>query len=68
MDYQSFEAKLIQKQNIYIRQLEEQIDVYREKDKAQELLIEKLNQALELLAEELSRVKPEQEENVRKGE
>ena len=68
MDYQSFEAKLIQKQNNYIRQLEEQIDVYQEKDKAQELLIEKLNQALELLAEELSRVKLEQEENLQKGE
>lgn len=68
MNYESFETKLIQKQNIYIRQLEEQIEVYREKDKAQELLIEKLNQALELLAEELSRLKPEQEENVRKEE
>lgn len=68
MEYKSFEAKLIQKQNIYIRQLEEQIDVYQEKDKAQELLIEKLNQALELLAEELSRVKLEQEGNARKGE
>lgn len=68
MEYKSFEAKLIQKQNIYIQQLEEQIDVYQEKDKAQELLIEKLNQALELLAEELSRVKLEQEGNARKGE
>lgn len=68
MNYESFETKLIQKQNIYIRQLEEQIKVYQEKDKAQELLIEKLNQALELLSEELSRVKPEQAENVRKEE
>lgn len=68
MDYKSFEAKLIQNQNIYIRNLEEQIAVYQEKDKAQELLIEKLNQALELLSEELSRVKLEQEGNARKGE
>lgn len=68
MDYESFESKLIQKQNIYIRQLEEQINVYREKDEKQELLIEKLNQALELLAGELSRVKTEQAENVRTGE
>lgn len=68
MDYESFETKLIRKQNIYIRQLEEQLDVYQEKDKAQELLIEKLNQALELLTEELSRLKLEQKENARKGE
>ena len=45
-----------------LRQLEEQIDIYREKDKNQELLIEKLNCALELLAEELSMVKAEKEE------
>lgn len=68
MDYESFETKLIRKQNIYIRQLEDQLDVYQEKDKAQELLIEKLNQALELLSEELSRLKLEQEKNARKGE
>lgn len=68
MDYKSFEAKLIQNQNIYIQNLEEQIAVYQEKDKAQELLIEKLNQALELLSEELSRVKLEQEGNARKEE
>lgn len=68
MDYESFETKLIRKQNIYIRQLEDQLDVYQEKDKAQELLIEKLNQTLELLSEELSRLKLEQEKNARKGE
>ena len=68
MNYESFETKLIRKQNIYIRQLEDQLDVYQEKDKAQELLIEKLNQALELLSEELSRLKLEQEKNARKGE
>lgn len=68
MNYESFETKLIRKQNIYIRQLEDQLDVYQEKDKAQELLIEKLNQTLELLSEELSRLKLEQEKNARKGE
>lgn len=54
MDYERFETKLIQKQNIYIRQLEEQLHVYQEKDKSQELLIENLNRMLELLTEELS--------------
>ncbi len=68
MNYESFETKLIRKQNIYIRQLEDQLNVYQEKDKAQELLIEKLNQTLELLSEELSRLKLEQKENTRKGE
>lgn len=62
MNYESLETNLIRKQNAYIRQLEEQIDIYREKDKNQELLIEKLNCALELLAEELSMVKAEKEE------
>ena len=62
MNYESLETNLIRKQNAYIRQLEEQVDIYREKDKNQELLIEKLNCALELLAEELSMVKAEKEE------
>ena len=62
MNYESLETNLIRKQNAYIRQLAEQIDIYREKDKNQELLIEKLNCALELLAEELSMVKAEKEE------
>ncbi len=53
--------QLIKKQEQYIRQLEEQLAVYEEKDKAQELLIEKLNQTLDLFAEELSRQKAEQE-------
>lgn len=60
MDYERLETKLIQKQNIYIKQLEEQLDVYREKDKNQELLIENLNRMLELLTEELSKVRAEQ--------
>lgn len=65
MDRKNLEADLIRKQNRYIRQLEEQLAVYQEKDKAQELLIEKLNQTLDLFAEELSRVK-KKEENGRK--
>ena len=62
MKHENFEAKLIRQQNLYIRQLEEQLHVYMEKDKAQELLIEKLNHMLDLLAEELARVKAEKEE------
>ncbi len=61
MNYESLETKLIRQQNLYIRQLEEQLAVYEEKDKTQELLIEQLNHALDLLAEELSRVKDEKE-------
>ncbi len=57
MNYESLETKLIQQQNLYIRQLEEQLAVYEEKDKAQELLIEQLNQTLDLFAQELSHAK-----------
>ncbi len=57
MNYESLETKLIRQQELYIRQLEEQLAVYEEKDKAQELLIGQLNQALDLLAGELSHVK-----------
>ena len=49
--------QLIKKQELYIRQLEEQLAVYEEKDKAQELLIENLNRALDLFAEEISMTK-----------
>lgn len=49
--------QLIKKQQMYIRQLEEQLAVYAEKDKAQELLIENLNRALDLFAEEVSMTK-----------
>lgn len=63
MNYESFEKKLIQQQNILIKQLEEQLDVYREKDKNQELLIEKLNCTLDIFAEEISRLKAEKEIN-----
>lgn len=61
MNNEKLETTLIQQQR-YIRQLEEQLAVYEEKDKAQELLIEKLNRALELFAEELSRTKAEKKE------
>lgn len=59
MNNRRFETKLIQQQNQYIQQLEEQLAVYEEKDKAQELLIENLNRTLELFAEELSKAKAE---------
>ena len=66
MDRKNLEADLIRKQDRYIRQLEEQLAVYQEKDKAQELLIEKLNRTLDLFAEELSKAK-KKEEDGRKG-
>ena len=66
MDYKNLESKLIRQQNRYIRQLEEQLAVYEEKDKAQALLLEQQEQALELLAEELSRMKSEKETNSHK--
>ena len=62
MRHENLETELIRQQNLYIRQLEEQLNVCMEKDKAQELLIEKLNRALDLLAQELDRVKAEKEE------
>lgn len=62
MKHKNLEAELIHQQNLYIRQLEEQLNVCMEKDKAQELLIEKLNCMLDLLAEESDRVKAEKEE------
>ena len=57
----NLESQLIQKQNRYIRQLEDQLAVYEEKDKAQEFLIENLNNALELFAEEITKLKAEKE-------
>lgn len=68
MDYESLETKLIRQQNEYIRQLEEQLSVYREKDKAQELLIEKFSRTLEIFEEELSRVKAEKAEEIQAEE
>ena len=57
MDYSGLEKEIIHKQSAYIRQLEEQLDIYQEKDRAQELLIEEQGRMLELLKDELSRVK-----------
>ena len=54
MKQEDSEKRLIEKQERYIRVLEEQLDVCREQIKAQELLIEKQNQALALFAEAFS--------------
>lgn len=66
MNYESLETKLIRQQSQYIQQLEEQLGVYKEKDKVQEQLIQNLNNALELLSGELSRVKAEKESEIQK--
>ncbi len=50
MKQENSEKRLIQKQEQYIRVLEEQLDVCREQIKAQALLIEEQNQALALFA------------------
>lgn len=54
MKYEDSETNLIREQKQYIRILEEQLSVCREQIKAQELLIEKQNQALALFAEAFS--------------
>lgn len=59
MGYENLETKLIRSQNLYIRQMEEQLAVYKQKDEAQEKLIGELNHALEILSDELSRLKQE---------
>ncbi len=59
MQYENLEKKLIQRQNLYIRQLEGQLAVCKEKDRAQEQLIENLGHALNVLSDELSRLKQE---------
>lgn len=68
MNYESLETKLIQRQNQYIRELEEQLGIYKEKDKAQEKLIQTLNETLDLFAEEISRLKAEKEGGSQKGQ
>lgn len=68
MNYDSLEAKIIQRQNQYIQELEEQLDIYREKDKAQEKLIQALNETLELFAGEISRLKAEKNAESQKGQ
>ena len=50
MKQEDLEKRLIQKQERYIRALEEHLNVCREQIKAQELLIEEQNQALALFA------------------
>lgn len=67
MNYESLETKLIQRQNQYIRELEAQLNIYKEKDKAQENLIQTLNETLDLFAEEISRLKAEKERENQKG-
>lgn len=54
MKHENPETKIIQEQHQYIRILEEQLDTCKEQIKAQELLIEKQNQALALFAEAFS--------------
>lgn len=68
MDYASLETKLIQQQNQYIQELEKQLNIYKEKDKAQEKLIQTQNEALELFAEEISKLKAEKEKESQKGQ
>ena len=68
MDYASLETKLIQQQNQYIQELEEQLNIYKEKDKAQEKLIQTQNEALELFAEEISKLKAEKEKESQNGQ
>ena len=68
MNYESLETNLIQQQNQYIQELEEQLNIYKEKDKAQEKLIQTQNEALELFAEEISKLKAEKEKESQKGQ
>ena len=68
MDYASLETKLIQQQNQYIQELEKPLNIYKEKDKAQEKLIQTQNEALELFAEEISKLKAEKEKESQKGQ
>ena len=68
MDYASLETKLIQQQNQYIQELEEQLNIYKEKDKTKKKLIQTQNEALELFAEEISKLKAEKEKESQKGQ
>ncbi len=63
MQHENLEKKLIQQQNTYIRQLEEQLAVYKEKDRTQEQLIENLEHALNVFSDELSRLKQEKKQD-----
>ena len=55
MKYENPETNLLREQNQYIRVLEEQLDVCKRQMKAQEILIEKQNQALALFADAFSK-------------
>ena len=44
------------------------MNIYKEKDKAQEKLIQTQNEALELFAEEISKLKAEKEKESQKGQ
>lgn len=54
-------AELLHRQDLYIHILEEQLDVYEQKDQAQTLLIEQQNRMLELYEKEISSLKWELE-------
>ena len=54
MKQENHETQIIRKQKQYIQLLEEQLSVCKEHIKAQELLMEKQNQALALFAEAFS--------------
>lgn len=54
-------AELLHRQDQYIHILEEQLDVYEQKDQAQTLLIEQQNRMLELYEKEISSLKRELE-------
>ncbi len=59
MNYENLEKKLILQQDLYIRQLEGQLAAYKEKDQAQEQLIENMEHALNVLSDEISKLKQE---------
>ena len=61
MNYDSLETRLIRQQNQYIRTLEEQLALYKEKDHAQEQLIEELNRTLQIFSDEITRLKSERD-------
>ena len=61
MKHENPETELIRQQDLYIHTLEEQLAICEERNKAQELLIEQLNQMLDLFAGEISRIKAENE-------
>lgn len=68
MNCEGLESKLIQRQNQYIQELEEQLSIYKEKDNAQKNLIRTLNDILDLFAEEIPGLKAEKEGGNQKGQ